>query len=769
MGFATGLTAGANLGFNYQDRKRRAAMDQRTEERLVKQENDIELMKRTEEYARRIEGVLGSDPNRSLDDIFSDPRNAQAYVDITNEYPDVALNRPGGIGELTGIHRTEGGYAAAAKVKDPKTGEVLSEGVLTADGQNREDSPLALANTAGDLMNPVHANLNYLRGKSKSFHDFQTGRERDQLQAGYLRQLGGVGQPEAPSTQHVAPSAPPPAAGLQAAQAPQSVAPSATHEAPSATSQFAYNGPQYGPELDDAISGIAEANGVPAALVKAVIQQESAGDPNAQSPTGASGLMQITQPAVDEVNRIYGTDYTREQMRTDPAANMDVGTKYLAHLMKQYNGNVEQALAAYNGGPGHLQQAGGDYRNTKEETRNYVPAVMRHLAGAQAPGAPEGQTGQATSVLAEGDVEGFGPAQPPTLASAARGGRNGRNANTPSAAEMSQPAAGRSGGNTYGFQVADGRHGRNATGPAAQAQAAQVAEAPAPARVSKRDTVKVAVDNAPPPPSTPAEAKDVQKTAESIKPARKLTQKQVDAVIALHQLDPKAVPLDTVFRAVTTGRLTKADIETKITAAGDIIQIDKTTGQVTNAGVAPGLAQQAALKYQTDVNKYKSDADKAKITGIKDVVDLIIPADSKGYKAGDRAALSAQIGTTMQTLGIDPSSPEGRTAMIQAVAQHKAYVKNNDGFMGIGADDRKFSSLTPFIIAAHMGTSPENVVRGMIDPVQAKLTGGAKLSDGSQMKVLNYINQLMTQHNYSQEQAINYVAQLLNAENEKGS
>ncbi len=111
-------------------------------------------------------------------------------------------------------------------------------------------------------------------------------------------------------------------------------------------------------------------------LLKALIATESGFDAAAVSPKGAIGLMQVTPATAARFGVSADRRTSIEQKLADPATNIGAGARYLSHLMRQFPGQLELALAAYNAGEGAVQRAGNrvpDYR----ETRNYVSTVMQ--------------------------------------------------------------------------------------------------------------------------------------------------------------------------------------------------------------------------------------------------------------------------------------------------------------------------------------------------------------------------------------------------------
>lgn len=127
------------------------------------------------------------------------------------------------------------------------------------------------------------------------------------------------------------------------------------------------------------------------ALVHAIIYRESMFNPNAISPAGARGLMQVMPATARELARRTGKNYALDALTGNPDFNIFLGSTYLQEMIERYNGSYPLAIAAYNAGPSRVNrwlETFGDPRTEEVdivdwvehlpiyETRNYVQRVM---------------------------------------------------------------------------------------------------------------------------------------------------------------------------------------------------------------------------------------------------------------------------------------------------------------------------------------------------------------------------------------------------------
>jgi hypothetical protein len=125
--------------------------------------------------------------------------------------------------------------------------------------------------------------------------------------------------------------------------------------------------------IEQLIAEAARRYAVPRSLVRAVARAESALRPNAVSPKGAQGVMQLMPGTALELG---------VENAFDAAQNIDAGVRLLRLLLEKYDGRVAEALAAYNAGPGAVAKHRGvpPYR----ETRQYVRKIVKEFERSEA-------------------------------------------------------------------------------------------------------------------------------------------------------------------------------------------------------------------------------------------------------------------------------------------------------------------------------------------------------------------------------------------------
>ncbi len=119
-------------------------------------------------------------------------------------------------------------------------------------------------------------------------------------------------------------------------------------------------------QFDPIITATAQRHGLPEGLLHAVITAESAYNPNAVSPKGAAGLMQLMPGTASR----FGVSN-----RMDPHQNVNGGARYLRKLLGMFDNNLPLAVAAYNAGEGAVMRHGNQVPPYRE-TQGYVRRVM---------------------------------------------------------------------------------------------------------------------------------------------------------------------------------------------------------------------------------------------------------------------------------------------------------------------------------------------------------------------------------------------------------
>ena len=147
--------------------------------------------------------------------------------------------------------------------------------------------------------------------------------------------------------------------------------------------------------FDSIVRRAAQSQGVDASLIKAVIDVESGFHPQAKSPKGAIGLMQL-MPATAARYGSYDLAV--------PEQNIEAGTRHLRDLLALFGGDVRLALAAYNAGEQAVRNHG--YRIPPfAETMRYVPMVLERYR--QYDGA--GRSSAVVSATSLADIKNHAP------------------------------------------------------------------------------------------------------------------------------------------------------------------------------------------------------------------------------------------------------------------------------------------------------------------------------------------------------------------------
>jgi len=135
----------------------------------------------------------------------------------------------------------------------------------------------------------------------------------------------------------------------------------------------------------DVVERYADMYDLPLELVYAIIRAESSFNRYALSHRGASGLMQIMEQTADWAAEQIGLEDYDYSRIFEPEINIHIGCWYINRLLRQFDGNLDTALAAYNAGSGNvtnwLNEQGSEDNSLESipfrETRNYVSRVKR--------------------------------------------------------------------------------------------------------------------------------------------------------------------------------------------------------------------------------------------------------------------------------------------------------------------------------------------------------------------------------------------------------
>lgn len=140
-------------------------------------------------------------------------------------------------------------------------------------------------------------------------------------------------------------------------------------------------------------------NGLREDLVYGVIWVESRFNPEAVSPVGARGLMQLMPKTAAYLAELIGWPGRADEF--DPEFNIAAGSYYIARLIAQFGGDEELALAAYNAGPTNVNRwmRGGGLPTVSIEYHTMVQTARGFFGGTAPSGAPSAPGGAAPARL----------------------------------------------------------------------------------------------------------------------------------------------------------------------------------------------------------------------------------------------------------------------------------------------------------------------------------------------------------------------------------
>lgn len=135
-----------------------------------------------------------------------------------------------------------------------------------------------------------------------------------------------------------------------------------------------------------------EDKGITQSYAMAIARQESAWNPKARSPVGASGLMQVMPKTAQHTAQMFNlTNYVNSSQLLNPQTNIEIGTSYLEYVYQSLGRNRILSSAAYNAGPSRVNTWLGNTSGRVDavafiesipfsETRSYVKNVLAYDA-----------------------------------------------------------------------------------------------------------------------------------------------------------------------------------------------------------------------------------------------------------------------------------------------------------------------------------------------------------------------------------------------------
>ena len=144
----------------------------------------------------------------------------------------------------------------------------------------------------------------------------------------------------------------------------------------------------YPKKYEEYVEKYAEENNIDPLLIFSIIKAESNFKENAESSSGAVGLMQLMEETAKEIAESMDEPILEKEDLKEAKTNIKIGIKYYSILQKNYDGNMLLALTSYNAGIGNvntwikngiIKSDGSDIENIPyKETNMYVRKIIRN-------------------------------------------------------------------------------------------------------------------------------------------------------------------------------------------------------------------------------------------------------------------------------------------------------------------------------------------------------------------------------------------------------
>jgi hypothetical protein len=188
-----------------------------------------------------------------------------------------------------------------------------------------------------------------------------------------------------------------------------------------------------------------------------------------------------------------------------------------------------------------------------------------------------------------------------------------------------------------------------------------------------------------PVPTEEAEAVQVAKTVQGIKPAKKLTREERKALYTLHRLNPQQFPLDQVVETLKTGRLTKTNWKSYTNAADQMVMVDDEGNQrvLPDTPEAKAIRDAKLAKAQSEAGyadvQRTQQLQQGQLAQTKARTDFFLEQNVNLHDNDPQrmANLRDKFNVTIDTMGLNPDAQETTTAVNKAARIQHAFADDN--------------------------------------------------------------------------------------------